>query len=163
MAEQNSFDVVSKVDLQELKNAIDQAIKEIRQRFDFKDSISNIVLEKEEIILTSDDAYRLKSVVDIFQSKLVKRNISLKSMEYGKVEEALGQTVRQKIKVKQGIASEAAKEITKEIKNAKLKVQAQIQGDQIRVTGKSRDDLQAAIVLLKNKDFGVDLQFTNYR
>lgn len=163
MAEQNSFDIVSKVDLQELKNAVDQAIKEIRQRFDFKDSISNIVLEKEEIILTSDDAYRLKSVVDIFQSKLVKRNISLKSMEYGKVEEALGQTVRQKIKVKQGIASEAAKEITKEIKNAKLKVQAQIQGDQIRVTGKSRDDLQAAMALLKKKDFGTDLQFTNYR
>lgn len=163
MAEQNSFDIVSKVDLQELKNAVDQAIKEIRQRFDFKDSISNIVLEKEEIILTSDDAYRLKSVVDIFQSKLVKRNISLKSMEYGKVDEALGQTVRQKIKIKQGIASETAKEITKEIKNAKLKVQAQIQGDQIRVTGKSRDDLQSAIALLKGKDFGVDLQFTNYR
>jgi cyclic-di-GMP-binding protein len=163
MAEQNSFDIVSKVDLQELKNAVDQALKEIRQRFDFKDSISNIVLEKEEIVLTSDDSYRLKSVNDILQSKLIKRNISLKSMEYGKIEEALGKTVRQKIKVKQGIASDIAKEITKELKNAKLKVQAQIQGDQIRVTGKSRDELQSAITLIKNKDFGADLQFSNYR
>jgi hypothetical protein len=163
MAEQNSFDIVSKVDLQELKNAIDQSLKEIRQRFDFKDSISNIVLEKEEIVLTSDDAYRLKSVVDILQSKLIKRNISLKSLDYQKVEEALGKTVRQKVKVKQGIDSETAKSITREIKNAKLKVQAQIQGDQIRVSGKSRDELQATIALIKNKDFGADLQFINYR
>jgi uncharacterized protein YajQ (UPF0234 family) len=163
MPEQNSFDIVSKVDTQELKNAIDQAMKEIKQRFDFKDSISSIILEKEEIILTSDDAYRLKSVVDILQSKMIKRNISLKSLEYEKIEEALGKTVRQKVKVKQGIASEIAKEITKEIKSAKLKVQAQIQGDQVRVTGKSRDDLQSAIALLKKKDFGADLQFTNFR
>lgn len=163
MAEQNSFDIVSKVDLQELKNAIDQSLKEIRQRFDFKDSISNIVLEKEEIVLTSDDAYRLKSVVDILQSKLIKRNISLKSLDYQKVEEALGKTVRQKVKVKQGIDSETAKSITREIKNAKLKVQAQIQDDQIRVSGKSRDELQATIALIKNKDFGADLQFINYR
>jgi hypothetical protein len=163
MADQNSFDIVSKVDLQELRNAVDQAMKEIHQRFDFKGSISNIVLEKEEIVLTSDDAYRLKSVTDILESKLVKRNISLKAMDYGKVEEALGNTVRQKVKIQQGIPSDAAKEIVKEIKNAKLKVQAQIQGDQVRVSGKNRDDLQAVIATLKKKDFGVDLEFANYR
>jgi uncharacterized protein YajQ (UPF0234 family) len=163
MADQNSFDIVSKVDLQELRNAVDQAIKEIHQRFDFKGSISNIVLEKEEIVLTSDDAYRLKSVTDILESKLVKRNISLKAMVYGKVEEALGNTVRKKVKIQQGIPSDAAKEIVKEIKNAKLKVQAQIQGDQVRVTGKNRDDLQTVIATLKKKDFGVDLEFANYR
>ncbi len=163
MADQNSFDIVSKVDLQELRNAVDQAIKEIHQRFDFKGSISNIVLEKEEIVLTSDDAYRLKSVTDILESKLVKRNISLKAMVYGKAEEALGNTVRQKVKIQQGIPSDAAKEIVKEIKNAKLKVQAQIQGDQVRVTGKNRDDLQTVIATLKKKDFGVDLEFANYR
>lgn len=163
MADQNSFDIVSKVDLQELRNAVDQAIKEIHQRFDFKGSISKIGLEKEEIVLTSDDAYRLKSVTDILESKLVKRNISLKAMVYGKVEEALGNTVRQKVKIQQGIPSDAAKEIVKEIKNAKLKVQAQIQGDQVRVTGKNRDDLQTVIATLKKKDFGVDLEFANYR
>jgi uncharacterized protein YajQ (UPF0234 family) len=163
MADQNSFDIVSKVDLQELRNAVDQAMKEIHQRFDFKGSISNIVLEKEEIVLTSDDAYRLKSVTDILESKLVKRNISLKAMDYGKVEEALGNTVRQKVKIQQGIPSDAAREIVKEIKNAKLKVQAQIQGDQVRVSGKNRDDLQAVIATLKKKDFGVDLEFSNYR
>ncbi|MBI3605425.1 MAG: YajQ family cyclic di-GMP-binding protein [Nitrospirae bacterium] len=163
MADQNSFDIVSKVDLQELKNAVDQATKEIHQRFDFKGSISNIAFEKEEIVLTSDDAYRLKSVTDILESKLVKRNISLKAMDYGKVEEALGNTVRQKVKIQQGIPSDAAKEIVKEIKNAKLKVQAQIQGDQVRVSGKNRDDLQAVIATLKKKDFGVDLEFANYR
>lgn len=163
MADQNSFDVVSKVDLQELKNAVDQAVKEIRQRFDFKDSKSEITLEKEELTLLSDSEQKLKSVIDILQSKLVKRNISLKSLEYGKVEEALGKTVRQKIKIQQGIPGEKAKEMVKEIKNAKLKVQAQIQADQLRVSGKSRDDLQEAIALLKKKDFGVDLQFVNYR
>ena len=140
MADQNSFDIVSKVDLQELKNAIDQALKEIRQRFDFKDSISDITLEKEEMTITSDDAYRLKSVIDIFQSKLIKRNISLKAMVYGKLEEALGKTVRQKVTLQQGIPAEAAKEMIKEIKNSKLKVQSQIQADQVRVSAKSRDD-----------------------
>ncbi|HXN06362.1 MAG TPA: YajQ family cyclic di-GMP-binding protein [Nitrospiria bacterium] len=163
MADQNSFDVVSKVDLQELKNAVDQAVKELRQRFDFKGSKSEITLEKEELTLVSDDAQKLKSVIDILQSKLVKRNISLKSLDYGKVEEALGKTVRQKINIQQGIPGEKAKEMVKEIKAAKLKVQAQIQADQLRVSGKSRDDLQEAIALLKKKDFGVDLQFVNYR
>ncbi len=163
MADQNSFDIVSKVDLQELKNAIDQALKEIRQRFDFKDSISDITLEKEEMTITSDDAYRLKSVIDIFQSKLIKRNISLKAMVYGKLEEALGKTVRQKVTLQQGIPAEAAKEMIKEIKNSKLKVQSQIQADQVRVSAKSRDDLQSAIALLKKKDFGIDMQFTNFR
>ncbi|MHB8481985.1 MAG: YajQ family cyclic di-GMP-binding protein [Nitrospiria bacterium] len=163
MGDQNSFDIVSKVDIQELKNAVDQAMKEIRQRFDFKDSISEITLEKEEITVTSDDTYRLKSVIDIFQSKLIKRNISLKAMVYGKVEEALGKTVRQKITIQQGIPSEAAKEIIKEIKSSKLKVQSQIQGDQVRVSGKSRDDLQSIIALLKKKDFGIDMQFSNFR
>ncbi|MBI1821101.1 MAG: YajQ family cyclic di-GMP-binding protein [Nitrospirae bacterium] len=163
MADQNSFDIVSKVDLQELKNAIDQAMKEIRQRFDFKDSISDITLEKEEMTITSDDAYRLKSVIDIFQSKLIKRNISLKAMVYGKLEEALGKTVRQKVTLQQGIPVEAAKEMIKEIKNSKLKVQSQIQADQVRVSAKSRDDLQSVIALLKKKDFGIDMQFTNFR
>jgi uncharacterized protein YajQ (UPF0234 family) len=163
MATQNSFDIVSTLDLQEVKNAIDQAMKEISQRFDFKGSKSTITLEGKEIVVLSDDEYKLKSVIDILQSKLVKRGISLKALTYQKVEQALGGTVRQKISLQEGIPQEKAKEIVKEIKGTKIKVQAQIQGDQLRVIGKNKDDLQEVIKFLKGKDFGIDMQFTNYR
>ncbi len=164
MAEGYSFDIVSKIELQEVKNAVETAMKEIRQRFDLKGSHSEVRLEEEkEIIVTSADEYKLAAVLDILQSKLVKRGVSLKALIYEKVEKALGGTVRQKITLQQGIASEKAKEIGKAARDAKLKVQTQIQGDQIRVSGKSKDELQAAIATLKSKDFGIDLQFINYR
>jgi uncharacterized protein YajQ (UPF0234 family) len=159
----SSFDIVSKVDLQEVKNAVDQALKEILQRFDFKGTKSEIRLEEEGLVVVSDDEYKLKSVIDILQTKLIKRGVSPKSLDYGKTEEALGGTRRQKIKLKQGIPQEAAKEISQMIRNSKLKVQAQIQADQIRVTGKSKDDLQSVIAMLRAKDFGLPLQFVNYR
>ncbi len=163
MASQNSFDIVSTLDLQEVKNAIDQALKEINQRFDFKGSKSAITLEQREIVVLSDDEYKLKSVIDILQSKLVKRGISLKALTYQKVEQALGGTVRQKISLQEGIPQEKAKDIVKEIKGTKIKVQTQIQGDQLRVIGKSKDELQEVIKFLKGRDFGIDMQFTNYR
>lgn len=165
MAGQNSFDIVSKIDLQEVRNAVDQAMKEIKQRFDFKGSKSDITLDDKEkaMILLSDDENKLKSVIDILQTKIIKRGISLKALTYEKLEQALGGTVRQKVKLQDGIPQENAKEIVRIIKDAKLKVQAQIQGDQLRITGKSRDDLQAVIALLKEKDLGVDMQFVNYR
>ncbi len=165
MADQNSFDVVSKVDMQEVKNALDQAMKEIRQRFDFKGTKTELTLmEKEsELVIVSDDEYKLKSVVDILKARLIKRNVSVKAFAFGPVEPALGGTVRQVAKIQNGLASEKAKEIARVIKDGKLKVQAQIQGDQVRVQGKSKDELQAAIALLKSKDFGIDLQYVNYR
>ncbi len=165
MAAMNSFDIVSKIDMQEIKNAVDQAMKEIHQRFDFKDSKSDITVDEKEnqIVLVSDDPYKLKSVTDILQTRMVKRGVSLKALSFGKVEEALGGTVRQKIQLQQGIPAEKAKEIGKAIRDAKLKVQTQIQGDQIRVMGKSKDELQTAITFLKEKDFGIAMQFTNYR
>lgn len=164
MATQNSFDVVSKVEMQEIKNAIDQAIKELRQRFDFKGSKSDITLEEEkEVVLLSDDEYKLKNLLDIFHSKLVKRGVSLKSLVSGKIEEALGGTVRQKFTIQQGIPSEKAKEISKAVRDGKFKVQTQIQGDQLRVLAKSRDELQSVIAFLKDRDFGLPLQFVNYR
>jgi len=163
VASQSSFDIVSKVDLQEVKNALDQANKEIQQRFDFKGSKSKITLEEKTIEVISDDEYKLKSVIDILQSKLVKRGISLKALTYQKVENALGGTVRQKITLQEGISQEKSKEIIKAIKGTKLKVQSQIQGDQLRIVGKSRDDLQEIIKFLKGKDFGIDMQFINYR
>jgi uncharacterized protein YajQ (UPF0234 family) len=165
MAEQNSFDVVSKVDMQEVKNAIDQALKEIHQRFDFKGTKTELTLKEKdnELVVLSDDEYKLKSVIDIVKAKLVKRNVSIKAFAYGAIEPALGGTVRQVAKIQNGLTTEKAKEITKEIKEAKFKAQAQIQGDQVRIQGKSRDELQAVIALLKGKDFGVDLQFINYR
>jgi len=165
MADQNSFDVVSEVNIQEVKNALDQTMKEITQRFDFKGSKSKVTLEENEtaLVLISDDEAKLKSVTDILQNKLVKRNVSLKSLDYGKVEQALAGTVRQKIVITQGIASEKAKDISKAIRDAKFKAQTQIQGDQLRVTSKSRDELQEVIAFLKGKDFGIPLQFTNYR
>jgi len=160
----NSFDIVSKVDLQEVSNAIQQALKEIHQRFDLKDSKSNIELEgKEAIVLTSLDEYKLKAVTDILGTKLVKRGVPLKALNYEKIEPAAGSTVRQKVTMQQGIPTEKAREIVKAIKDSKKKVQASIQGDFVRVSGKDRDTLQDIIALLRNKDFGIDMQFTNYR
>ncbi len=165
MAEQYSFDVVSEVNMQELKNALDQANKEIKQRFDFKDTKTDITLKEKEkqLVVVSDDDYKLKAVQDIIKTKCVKRGVSLKAFNYGAVEPALGGTVRQTATIRSGLAPEKAKEIVKAIKDAKLKVQAQIQGNQVRVSGKSKDELQATIALLKSTDFGIDLQFTNYR
>src|SRR3569832_893005 len=161
MASDNSFDIVSKVDLQEVSNAIQQALKEIHQRYDLKDSKSNIEMEgKDDIVLTSADDYKLKAVNDILQGKLVKRGVSLKGLTYGKIEPAAGSTVRQKITLQQGLSTEKAKEIVKFIKDSKKKVQASIQGDFVRVSGKDRDTLQAVIKLLKESDFGIDMQFT---
>jgi uncharacterized protein YajQ (UPF0234 family) len=165
MAQDASFDVVSKLDLQEVENAVHQSMKEIQTRFDFKGSVSKVEWDKKESKLTlfSDDEFKLKSVVDIVQGKLTRRGISLKALDFQKIEAAERSTVRQAVKVKQGIESEKAKEIVRAVKDSKIKVQASIQGDQLRVTGKSRDDLQAVIELLRGRDFGVPLQFTNYR
>lgn len=164
MAQDNSFDIVSKVDIQEVRNAIDQAMKEIRQRFDLKDSHSDIKLEGNDAIqLASAGEYKLEAVKEILGQKLVKRGVSLKNLTYGKLEQAVGQSVRQKITLQQGIPTEKAKEIVKLVKDSKRKAQASIQGDTVRVSSKDRDELQAIIALLRGKDLGVDLQFTNYR
>ena len=164
MASDSSFDVVSKVEIQEVKNAIEQATKEVNARFDLKNSKSKIELEKDEAIqLASADEYSLTAVVEILSQKLVKRGISLKNLTYGKLEPATGQSVRQKISLQQGIPIEKAKEIVRLVKDSKKKAQASIQGDTVRISGKDRDDLQAIIALLRAKDMGVDLQFTNYR
>ncbi|MDP3296350.1 MAG: YajQ family cyclic di-GMP-binding protein [Thermodesulfovibrionia bacterium] len=165
MADEHSFDIVSRADLQEVLNAVQQAMKEISQRFDFKDSKSNIELNKDknEIVIISDDEYKLKSVVDIFQGKLVKRRVSLKSLVYGKIESALSGTVKQVITLQQGISTEKAKEIVKMIKDTKLKIQSEIQKDQVRVRAKKIDDLQSIISLLKEKDLGIHMEFVNYR
>ena len=164
MASDSSFDVVSKVDIQEVKNAIDQASKEVHTRFDLKDTKSTIQLEGEETIqLASASEYSLKAVTDILQQKFVKRGVSLKNLDYEKIEPAANSSVRQKIKLKQGVNSDAAKKIVAAIKDAKVKAQASIQGDTVRVSSKDRDTLQSVIALLRGKDFGVDLQFTNYR
>ena len=163
MAE-NTFDIVSKVDLQEVSNAIQNALKEIHTRFDLKNTKSDIQLEgKDAMVLTSSDEYKLKAVNDILQSKLVKRGVPLKALTYGTVDSAAGSTVRQRITMQQGIPTEKAREIVKLIKDSKKKVQASIQGDTVRVSGKDRDTLQEIIALLKQKDFGIDMQFTNYR
>jgi len=164
MAPENSFDIVSKVDLQEVSNAIQNALKEIHTRFDLKNSHSDIQLEgKEALVLSSADEYKLKAVNDILQGKLVKRGVPLKAMTYGVVEPAAGSTVRQRITLQQGIPIEKAREIVKTIKDSKKKVQASIQGDTVRVSGKDRDTLQEIIALLRRHDFGVDMQFTTYR
>lgn len=165
MAQEFSFDVVSRVDLQEVSNAVQQAGKEIGTRFDFRGSKSRIDWNEKELALTltSDDESKLKSVVDILETRLAKRGIAVKSLDYGKVEPAAGATVRQVAKVQQGISSERAKDIVKAIKDQKLKVQASIQADQVRVSGRSKDDLQAVMALLRGRDFGVPLQFANYR
>ncbi len=163
MAKDNSFDIVSQVDLAEVTNAINQAMKEIGQRFDFKGSQSQIELEGRDIVLVSDDEYKLKSVIDILESKLIKRNVPLKALSYGKTEPAAGGTVRQRVTLQQGIPTEKAREIVKFIKDTKAKVQAAINGDMVRVSGKDRDVLQEVIARLRAHDFGIDMQFTNYR
>ena len=163
MAGSNSFDVVSEVNMMETSNAVQQAMKEIRQRFDFKGSVSDIMLEGDTLTLHSDDESRLKAVIDVLTTKLVKRGVSLKALQYGKVEPAAKGTVRQVVTIQKGIPVEKAKEIVKFIKGTGIRVQAAIQENQVRVSGKNRDDLQATIGSLKAQDFGLDLQFTNYR
>jgi hypothetical protein len=162
MAE-SSFDVVSSVDLQEVKNAIGQAMKEITTRYDLKGTNSDIVLTGEEITLTSADEFKLKAVRDVLEGRLVKRSVPLKALTFGTIEKALGATARQKVTLQKGIPSEKAREIVKIIKGTKIKVQAAIQADQVRVTGKNRDDLQSVMRVLKETDLGIDMQFTNYR
>ena len=159
-----SFDIVSKVDLQEVSNAIQQALKEVHTRFDLKNSKSRIELEgKEAIVLHSEDEFKLKAVNDVLQQRLVKRGVPLKALTYGAVEPAAGSTVRQRISMQQGIPVEKAREIVKLIKESKKKVQASIQGDMVRVGGKDRDTLQEIIALLRSTDLGIDMHFTNYR
>jgi len=161
---ENSFDIVSKIDLQEVSNAIQHALKEIHTRFDLKDSKSNIVLDgKDAIVINSIDEYKLKAVHEVFQQKLVKRGVPLKGLTYGPIDSALGGTAKQRITMQQGIPIEKAREIVKVVKNSKKKVQASIQGDLVRITGKDRDTLQEIIALLRQQDFGIDMQFTNYR
>ncbi len=164
MAE-NSFDIVSKVDMQEVTNSVQQAMKEIKQRFDFRGSKSNIELDhgKNEIVIVSDDEYKLKSVVDVLQSKMIKRKVPLESLNYGKIESALSGTVKQSVAIQQGIPTEKSKEIVKMIKSSKLKVQSEIQKDQLRVRAKKIDDLQSVIQLLKEKELGIHIDFVNYR
>ena len=163
MAQQNSFDIASKVDYAEITNAINQTTKEIGQRFDFKGSKAAVELEADDLILTAEDETKLRNMNDILQQKLVRRSVPLKALEYGKIESAAGSTVRQKVAIQQGIPQEKAKEIVRFIKDSKAKVQAAIQGDMVRITGKDRDTLQDVIAKLKTKDFGIDMQFTNYR
>jgi len=162
MAE-SSFDVVSSVDLQEVKNAISQAMKEITTRFDLKGTGSDVSLEGEEIVITSADEFKMKAVRDVLETRLVKRNVPLKALTFGTMDKALGGTVRQKVSMQKGIPTDKAREIVKIIKNSKLKVQAAIQGDQVRVSGKNKDDLQSVMQSLKAADLGIDMQFTNYR
>ena len=163
MPADNSFDIVCKVDMQEVTNALDQARREIETRYDLKGSKNEVKLEETDITLLAADEMKLKAVVDILQSKLHKRGIPLKALDYGKVEEASGGALRQKITIQQGIPIEKAREIIRLVKDSKVRVQAAIQDDQVRVSGKNRDDLQKIIALVKEKDFGVALQFTNYR
>jgi cyclic-di-GMP-binding protein len=163
MAAESSFDVVSNVDLQEVRNAVNQADKEITNRYDLKKAAAELRLEGEEILLEAADNYSVQQSLDVLQSKLVKRGIQLKSLRYGKVEPAGGSRARQKITLQQGIPQETAKKIVAEIKAKKLKVQGAIQGDTVRVTGKNRDDLQTVIAVLKALDLDVPLTFTNYR
>ena len=161
----NSFDIVSKIDLPEVSNAVQQAVKEIQQRFDLKDSHSSIELREKEnkILLASSDEFKLKAVTDVLQAKLVKRSVPLKGLSYGVITPAGGSTVRQEIALQQGIAIEKARDIVKAIKDSKKKAQASIQGDLVRVSAKDRDTLQEIMALLRGHDFGIDMQFTNYR
>jgi hypothetical protein len=163
MAQQNSFDIVSQIDRAEINNALDQTMKEVRQRFDFKGSAAVVVLEEDELILTAEDETKLRNMNDILQQKLVRRSVPLKAFNYGRIEPAAGGTVRQHVAIQQGIPIEKAKEIVKFIKDTKAKVQASIQGDVVRVAGKDRDALQDIIAKLKAKDFNINMQYTNYR
>jgi uncharacterized protein YajQ (UPF0234 family) len=163
VAKEESFDVVSKVDMQEVDNAVNQTKKEISQRYDFKNSKTQINLEDESIKIITENDFKLRNVVDVLQTKMINRKVAVKNLDFGKVEEASGGTVRQLIKIKQGIETDTAKQIVKDIKNLKIKVQAQIMSAQVRVSGKNRDDLQKVIRFLKDKDYGIELQFVNYR
>jgi cyclic-di-GMP-binding protein len=163
MAQQNSFDIVSQVDMAEVKNALDQTMKEVRQRFDFKGSHAEVRVEENDLVLAAEDETKLRNMNDILQQKLVRRGVPLKALSYGRVEPAAGGTVRQHAAIQQGIPTEKAREIVKFIKETKLKVQAAIQGDTLRITGRDRDTLQDVIAQLKSKDFGINMQFTNYR
>ncbi len=162
---ENTFDIVSKIDLNEVSNAIQQTSKEVQTRYDLKDSKSSVELNEKDnkILLASSDEFKLKAVTEILGQKLVKRNVPLKGLQYGSITQASHNSVRQEITLQQGISGEKAKDIVKTIKDSKLKVQASIQGDVVRVSSKDRDTLQQVIALLKGKDFGIDMQFTNYR
>ena len=163
MAQQNSFDIVSEVDRAEVMNAVNQTMKEVRQRFDFKDSKAAVALEEKDLALSAEDETKLRNMNDILQQKLVRRGVPLKALSYGDPEPAAGGTVRQRAQIQQGIPQEKAKEVVRFIKDSKAKVQASIQGDMVRVSGKDRDTLQQVIASLKAKDFGINMQFTNYR
>ena len=163
MAAENSFDIVCKIDMQEVTNALDQARREIDTRYDLKDSRKEVVLDKSDIVITAADDMKLKAVVDILQSRLHRRGVPLKALSYGAVEEAAGGVKRQRVGLQQGIPIEKAREIVRLIKDTKLRVQASIQEDQVRVAGKNRDDLQKVIALIKERDLGIALQFANYR
>lgn len=163
MAKENSFDIVCQIDMQMVKNAIQQSLKEIKQRYDFKGTASEITLDEHDVTILTEDDYRLKSIIDILQTRLFKSGISLKALEFAKVEPAAKSMVRQKVTIQQGIPGEKGKEIVKIIKQTKLKVQAQIQKDQLRVSGKSKDDLQEIMKMLKEKDLKIDMQFVNFR
>jgi cyclic-di-GMP-binding protein len=163
MAQQNSFDIVSQVDSAEISNAINQTIKEVRQRFDFKGSAATVTLEKDALMLSAEDETRLRNMNDILQQKLVRRGVPLKALSYGKIEPAAGGTVKQQAQIQQGIPQEKAKQVVKYIKDSKAKVQASIQGDVVRVSGRDRDELQNVIAKLKAKDFGIHMEFSNYR
>ena len=163
MAKESSFDVVSEVDLNEVRNAVNLAQKEVATRYDFKKSISKITLEDGGIVLVSDNEGKLKSVIDILQEKLVRRKVSLKALQYAKIEAALGGTVRQRAELAAGISDEKAKAMNKLIRQQFKKVKVSIQGDSLRVSSSSKDELQAVMELLRKQDFDLPLQFTNYR
>jgi uncharacterized protein YajQ (UPF0234 family) len=163
MAKENSFDIVSKTEYAEVSNAINQTMKEVSQRFDFKGSRAQVEMQGKDLLLTAEDETKLRNMNDILQGKLVKRGISLKALSYEKVEPAAGGTVKQLVKIQQGIPPEKAKEVVRFIKDSKLKVQASIQGDTVRVSGKDRDTLQQAITDLRSRDFGIHMSFDNYR
>lgn len=163
MSKESSFDIVSKIDLSEVTNAINQTMKEITTRYDFKGSKSEVTLDKEELVLVSDDEYKLDQLKDVLFGKMIKRGLPIKNLDYGKIEGASGGTVRQRAKLVQGIDKENAKKINMIIKNSGLKVKSQVQDDQVRVTGKNRDDLQKIIAAVKEADLTVDVQFVNYR
>ena len=163
MAKESSFDIVSKVELPEVQNAIQIALKEISTRYDFKGSKSDISLDKEELVLVSDDEFKLSQLKDVLVSKLIKRNVPTKNIDYGKVENASGGTVRQRAKLVQGIDKKKKKKINTIIKNSGLKVKSQVQDDQVRVTGKNKDDLQQIISAVRGADLPIDVQFINFR
>ena len=163
MAKENTFDIVSKIDLQEVDNAVNQAMKEITGRFDFKNSKSKIDLDDQGITILSDNDFKLKNVVEILEAKMIKRGIDLKALQYGKIEKAAGDSVKQKVDLVQGLDKEIAKKIIKLVKDSKLKVQASLQADQVRVSGKNRDDLQAVIKLIRDAEWEIPLQFVNMR